>query len=509
MRVSNLAVGLLLSVAILSGRGQDAVRQDPPITLAECLRLALTRNREIQIERINPRLAQLTYEASAGYYDPVFAVDARWMRVADTGGYDPDDLSRDSIHSAEANLAKMGLSGVLPTGTRYELLGTGSHTFGERNGLDIDSYSLYAGFEVQQPLLRDAWIDEGRWRIRVNRKNLRISEFGVCYVILDVVRRVEQAYAELQFTHEHLRIQEQLLEVREKLLAEARQLVEVGRLASYEETLARSQVAQVQAELISARNEVALKENDLRTLLGGGFMARPRPNLVPADPLTAPREPLDLETAWQRGMTNRPELAQIRLDLEKADLTIKYWKNQTFPWLDLVAGYGRQGSSTGQPVPPAQARGSLSSAFDEIDDGRAPNGMLGVIFSMPLGRRTERSSYRMNKELKEQVLLRLKQKEELVQREIDDAIHSARAGFDRVEATRFAAEYAQAAIDAELQKLAAGKSTYFVVLRLQGDLAKARSDEARSRADYRQALAQLRFSDASSLEHHGMIFEAP
>ena len=49
--------------------------------------------------------------------------------------------------------------------------------------------------------------------------------------------------------------------------------------------------------------------------------------------------------------------------------------------------------------------------------------------------------------------------------------------------------------------LAGGKSTLFFVLQLQNDLAAARSAEVRARADYNQALSQLRFAEASLLDH--------
>jgi len=67
----------------------------------------------------------------------------------------------------------------------------------------------------------------------------------------------------------------------------------------------------------------------------------------------------------------------------------------------------------------------------------------------------------------------VKQREELVLREIDDAIKTARTSLQRVTATREATEYARAALEAEEKKLAGGTSTSFVVLQLQTDLATA------------------------------------
>jgi outer membrane protein TolC len=133
--------------------------------------------------------------------------------------------------------------------------------------------------------------------------------------------------------------------------------------------------------------------------------------------------------------------------------------------------------------------------------------MVGVIFTMPLSRSAERANHRASTQLKAQAELRVKQAEEQVMREISDAVHTARARLERVSLTRRARELSEGALESEEQKLAGGKSTLFFVLQLQNDLASARSAELRAKADYNQALAQMRHAEASSLEHAGLTLE--
>ncbi|MGC8990018.1 MAG: TolC family protein, partial [Verrucomicrobiia bacterium] len=61
--------------------------------------------------------------------------------------------------------------------------------------------------------------------------------------------------------------------------------------------------------------------------------------------------------------------------------------------------------------------------------------------------------------------------------------------------------------EAEQQKLAVGQSTFYVVLQLQGDLAAARSQEARAKADYNKSLSMLHRAEASLLERHKIDIE--
>jgi outer membrane protein TolC len=62
-------------------------------------------------------------------------------------------------------------------------------------------------------------------------------------------------------------------------------------------------------------------------------------------------------------------------------------------------------------------------------------------------------------------------------------------------------------LDAEQKKLDNGKSTSFVVLRLQRDLTDARAQEIRALADYNRALAQLYFEEGTILQKNRVKVE--
>jgi len=485
---------------------QAASPQLRPLTLSESLELALRQNRAIQIERLNPALARLALDEAYGYYDPTFRADGRRRAIADTGGYDPADLSTDAVYDTQAHTATMGLTGQLPSGLTYTLSGTYANTFGVRNGELFDSYNLFAGVSVRQPLLRDFWIDAGRLRIRVQRRLVRATEASATWAIMELVDQVAQAYYELAYARAHVQVQEKLLAVRERFELETRRRIEAGTLASLEEKLAQSQVAQVQTDLIAAGNAVALAQNELKLLLGESFRANADVHLVPADQLVIVPETLAREESWQRGLAQRPDLAQLRLAAETADLDLGFRRNQLFPALDLVAGYARRGADT-RRTPASLPPASATAAFDELGSGAAPNDMIGVVLTPPLSRAAERARYRASKELQEQTRLRLEHQEEVVLREIDDALRTVEASRERVHATRRAAEYAAAAVEAEEQKLAVGRSTFFVVLELQSQLAGARSAEVRARADYNQALSRLHLAEGTLLEWRQLTLE--
>ncbi len=502
------AVTVLLAGLIAVGDVRAETNQAPRVvSLDECIRTALLQNRALQIERLNPEIARATLSSSYGYFDPVFTLDARNENATDSGGFDPADFSRDAIYEAESDIARAGMIGFLPTGLSYTLAGDYANSFGARNGLNFDSYKVFAGITVRQPLLKNAWIDQGRYTIKVNKQNLKITELGVCYVALDVINRVQQAYYEFAQTHEHLRVQEDLLRSRQQLLNATRRRLQEGLATLPDEQLAQAQAATAEATVGAAQTTLILAENELRTQLGDAFTNQVDTRFVPAHRLLLVPKPFSLPDSWRRGLDRRPDLAQLRREVEKAEINVKFRRNQLFPSLDLVASYGRRGASVSQMPPSLKANASASDAFDQVSDGTAPSDMIGILFSLPIGRVAERANYRAGKEIKAQAELILKQREEWVMREISDAFHTAQITLERARAAQRAVEFAQATLEAEERRLSGGTSTLFFVLQYQTELVNAQAAEIRARADYNKAVSQLGFAEASLLETHGFTLD--
>jgi outer membrane protein TolC len=107
----------------------------------------------------------------------------------------------------------------------------------------------------------------------------------------------------------------------------------------------------------------------------------------------------------------------------------------------------------------------------------------------------------------EQLLLKLKQFEQNVMVQIDNAVKQAESAYESVNATRQARIYAEAALDAEQKKYAVGKSTTFTVLQLQNTLTADRAQEIRSLANYYEALVNLAQQEGSTLERNRIDIE--
>jgi outer membrane protein TolC len=208
-------------------------------------------------------------------------------------------------------------------------------------------------------------------------------------------------------------------------------------------------------------------------------------------------ESFNLQDSWNRGISLRPDLLQQRLALEKQGYMVKFQKNQLFPELDLVGTAGYYASSTM----------SFENALDQIAGRDNPYWTIGGQLTVPLGRVNARGTYKAAKATRDQIVLQLKQLEQNILIQIENAIAVAKTAFQRAGATREARIYAEAALEAEQKKLENGKSTSFQVLQLQRDLTTARSTEIRALADYNIALANVALNEGTTLERRHVKLE--
>lgn len=496
MNLSNLTTLMNLRLVVFfatlslvcAANAQTETNKVRPLALEDAIQLALEHNLDVQIERFGPQIATFNLSGVYSAYDPTFSVRAVRSFRSSPGGFNQTTGLQAPPNETYNESLQPGLSGALPTGLTYDL---GGDLRNRTSGTVPTTYRPSANINLTQPLLKNFWIDQARQNIWVNKKTLKISELGVRFQIMDVVRRVEQAYYDLIFAIENVRVQEKALELANRLLAENKRRVEVGALAPLDEQQAGAQAAGRSADLLSARRNLDAQQNVLKSLITDNYQEWHALYIQPLENLEAIPEKFDLMESWQSGMTQRPDLLQRRVEIERSDIVLRYERNQLFPQLDLIGSYGRNGLDQ-------HWGGALETIRDEIN----PTFSYGVMFSIPLSNRGPRNRLRATKAEKAQALLQLKKLEQDILVQIDDAVKLAQTSFERVAATKQARIYAEAALDAEGKKLENGKSTSFVVLQLQRDLTMARSEEIRALADYNKSLAQLAFNQGSTLERN-------
>ena len=484
------AASVFALLSVLSVQAQSAKIR--ALSLDDCIQLALQNNLDIRIEQKNPAIVRLNLEGSYGTYDPVLSAQfSRNFTVNPGPAFNDNRINLTPSRIANIN-SSLALRGTLPTGLTYSL----TENLGRFETIGRpENFNSGIGFTLSQPFLKDFLIDGPRLTIELNKRSLQTSEASLLNQVMSVISRVEDAYYDLIYSRENLKVQVQGVVLAEKSLSENKKRVEVGALAPLDEKQSEAEVAARRSDLLSAQLALRRQQNLLANLLGDNFREWVDNTVEPRDSLKAVPELFNRADSWEKALAMRPDLQQLRIDLERVDLTLKYRKNQLLPSLSAFGGYGQSGRDN-----------SPWDSLHQSIDGSAPNYNWGVSLSMPLGNRSARTSFRATKEQRLQSELVLQRAEQTVLIDVDNGISTAKTALELISSTRLAREFAEAALDAEQKKLENGKSTSFVVLRLQRDLTSARSSEIRALSEYNKALNNLALKEGTVLERRKIDF---
>ncbi len=495
------ATGLSLTV-----KGQESTRTgERAMSLNDCIQEALAHNLSLKVERINPDIARADLTIAYAGWDPNFTTSYTRNHRQQPGNI--DEFNRDIPGTvSDSDTISSGINGRLPTGLNYNISGNVTSTTGEFTRIDpVTGLPIGIPFEntngsilinMNQPLLRNFWIDNTRLNVRLTKQALERSELGLIWQIMNTVSQVEQAYFDLIAAEESVKVQEKAVQLAERLLTENRKRVEVGALAPLDEKQAEAQFASARADLLSAQRSLALRQNALKSLLSDEYLQWQDTQIVATEELRALPIAFSRQDSWHKAMTLRPDLAQQRIELQRQGLIVKFNKNQVLPQLDVTGTFGYSAAGAG-----------YSDVFSDFERQQNPFYSVGGRFSIPIGNRVARNNLKIARAQKEQATIRLKQYEQDIMVNVENAVTLAQINLQRVDATKQNREFAEAALDAEEKKLENGKSTSFIVLQLQRDLTQARSGEIQALTEYNRAVSQLSLAEGATLQTREISLE--
>jgi len=467
------------------------------LSLQDCLQLALRHNLDLQIDRYNPQIARFALRAAYAPYDPTFALSGQHDHLESGTKLLSGGLAVAGSQSDD-NSFSSSLGGQTPWGMTYGLQGSTADTYGRTGGATngFENSPASASLNVTQPLLKNSWIDSPRLNIRVAKNRLKYSELALQSQIMQTATSVETAYDDLIYNRANVAVQQKAVQLAEELVAQNQQKVEIGTLAALDLESAKAQAATSRANLLAAQSALGTQERVLKQLITDEFSQWQPLELLPAGELSAVPADLNLQDSWGKALSQRPDLLQARLDVEKAGIQLKFDRNQLYPELDAFATYGYNGSGK-----------EFSGALYDLQQMDRQFYTFGGKLTVPLSNVSARNTYKSDQAALQQVILTLKKLEQTIMIQIDNDVGSIRANYEQVQATRAAREYEEQALAAEQKKQENGASTTYLVLQVQRDLTNARGQEIQALDTYNKSRAQLSLDEGGTLERLGVNLE--
>lgn len=545
---------LFIAIAIALTAAQAALAQNTPsstsaqrigvaankqtvLTLRDAVTMALDNNRDIEIERLNTQLNEFDLRAAKGVYDPSLSSSILYQRqtlpVASILAGGENGRLQTTEFTGSAILSKrLPWQGGSVSVSFDQSRGTSQNLFNSLN----PQFTSQLSVEFTQPLFRNRKIDAERRQIRIASKRLDLSDSQFRQRAIEIIASVERAYWDLVFARRDAEIKRESVELARTQLEHNERQVKEGTLAPADVISARVEVERRTDEAEAAIEAIQRAENALKALmLPAGNGEQWNAALVPVEkPELKTEAPLPIEDAMRMAFNNRPEMEQYRLRGELNKIDVRYYRNQTKPQIDFIAGYGTSGLAGKERSGLNPIVESNQVLFDRINKlsqfaglpqlppisfGATPDKFIGgygqslgnlfrneyrtfrigVSINLSLGNHTAKAN--LGRALAEgrQLDAQRQRTEQAIEVEVRNALQAVETARRRVEAAKNSRANAELQYKSEQRKFDAGQSTNFFVLDRQNALASARGRELKALTDYTKAVAELQRATSTTL----------
>jgi len=375
-----------------------------------------------------------------------------------------------------------------------------------------------------QPLIQGFGRSLNSRIIRVAKNNREISDLAFKQQVISTVSQVQNLYWDLVTFIADVRGREEDLRRAEKLYQDNKRRVEIGTLAPIEIIRAEAEVATAQQNLTAATTNVQQQENVLKNAISKNGLQSPsvlEATIVPTDRIDVPatEEIQPIQDLMSLALKVRPEIIQSRVQLTNRDINLKGVRNSLKPEINLVGDFannGLAGQMNGlfEPLPGQEITipsefflGGLGTSMGQVFRRNFPDYQIGVQLRIPLKNRQAQADLAASLIERRQAEIRVRQSENVIRREVQDAVIALRQARAQYEAAQKSRVLQERTLEAEQKKFNLGASTIFEIVQVQRDLAFSRTDEIRSQNNYIKAKIGLDRSTGRTLENSNISID--
>jgi outer membrane protein TolC len=514
MRHLSTCVSCAIVVIFATGSATPAAAQSSQpvrrVSIDEAVSLALEQNLGITIDRLNPQIQDVTVAQARSYWVPT---------LQSTLQNNSQNLPSTSILSGGQTsitnttlTTQFGVSQLLPTGATYSAAWNNGRATTNNVFTNFEpQLSSYVAFNVTQPLLKNRSIDTYRQQLQASRKDREASDLSLNATIALTRRNVRNAYWDLVYARENLGAQQQSLDLAKRSLADNEKRVQIGTMAPIDIVEAQSEVARNEEAVIVADADIKQAEDRLRVLIFNPSMPDFwNTSIEPSDSMPFQPAAVDVDGAIQRAIANRTDVRLAKNSLERSEVTLKYYHNQTLPQIDAQLAYQSNGVGGTQLTPltslslsgaarsVASERG-FGSVLGDVFTNAYPTWTVGVTVSYPIGNSTQETGLARAQLQYQQAQAQMRNTEMQIGSQVRDAARQVTTNAKRVDSARAARDLAEQKLSAEEKKFAAGIEISFFVFQAQRDLAQARTAEIKAISDFNKSMVDYEAIQETSL----------
>jgi outer membrane protein len=456
------------------------------LSLEECRALTLQNNLDLRVQLINPSIAQESVNQEEARFESTFSGGTNYSKTNTITASQVDASKADDYYTF------LGVDMPLRTG------GTISFNLAEdKMKLDTTnqfiapkSYKENLSASISQPLLKNAWKNASTYSIRVAQYNSSLTSLRTKAEAIRILADVDKSYWRLYASRRMLEVTKQQYDLAKTTFEETKRFVEVGVKPRIEIIRTEAGMAKSLKDIISAENDVRVKERDLkRTLNKKGLGMETKTIIIPSSPPNPVRYELGRENMVKNALENRMEMLELELQIAQDSMDIDFNKNQTLPELAFKYKYNINGYS-------GEERGD---AFDMIYDNDHHDHQIGLSMTIPLGNKKAKSALRQSIYERAKSLATKESKEAEIKSDVLNQIDTLEANWQGILASRQNTILSDEQYKAEKRQYELGLVSSKDVLTAQTELAQAQMSEIQSITDYQISIIDLAYATGTLL----------
>jgi outer membrane protein len=402
--------------------------------------------------------------------------------------------------------------------------------------------SLSVGFSQQ--LLNGFGSYIGRRNIMIAKNNRKIADLAFVNQAIITVTNTINAYWELVYARENVKVEQQAVAVSEKLFNDNKKQLEIGTMAPLEVTRAESEVASDRQNLIAAQTTQLQDEQVLKNAMSKNPLAANLINveIIPTDLPTPPAatESASFEDAIQEAFVKRPDLQEQLLNLKNSGIDVRATANALLPTLTLNGQYSTSGLAgnsaisgtpvvssgapivdsngtpvtiigpAGVPIPIFQSNTTapvvgtsqqgFGTAQNQLFTNQFPGYFASLNLFLPLRNRSAQADNARAMLTQRQLETQFQQLKNAALLDVRNTYIALEQDRARVDAAIKARELQRQTFEAEQKKYKLGASTVYNVILTQRDYVTAEGVELRALADLIEAKANFERAVGRTLE---------
>lgn len=466
------------------------------LSIEDCRALTLENNLDLRVSLIEPTIQRERVGQEEAKYEATFSETINYTKI--------NQISASRIDGSKEDRVNIDLGVDMPLRTGGTLSFDLADKFNKSDSAYRDPVSYTAGLSasISQPLLKGAGRRADTYSIRVAQYNSQATDLRTKTEAIRILSDVDKAYWNLYASRRTLEVRRQQYDLAKATFEETKRFVEVGVKPRIEIIRTEADMARSLKDIISAENDVRVKERDLkRTLNKKGLGMETKTIIIPSSPPDPVHYEIDRKSMVEHALENRMEILETEIQLILDNMKIENYRNQTLPDLSFDYTYNINGVDApsfdefGNIIGSAERR----DAYDMLQERDSNYHVFALRMNIPIGNKKAKSQLRQAIYERAQNLAKKENREAEIRSQVLNHIDTLEANWQGILASRQNTILSDEQYKAEKRQYELGLVSSKDVLSARTELAQAQLTEIESITNYQISIIDLAYATGTLL----------